>query len=87
METEMKSLESHDVWELVPFPAGKKTVGSKWVYKLKTRADGSIERFMYKARLVAQEFTQRYGSNYNETFCPVDREEYQSLCALIICTL
>ena len=73
METEMKSLKSNDVWELVPLPTGKKTVGSKWVFKVKSGADGSVER--YKARLVAQGFTQRYGSDYDETFCPVVRQE------------
>ena len=48
-------------------PPGRKKVGSKWVYKLKTGADGKIER--YKARLVAQGFTQKFG------FCPVARQE------------
>ena len=74
METEMKSLKSNDVWELVPLPTGKKTVGSKWVFKVKSGADGSVER--YKARLVAQGFTQTYGSDYDETFCPVVRRSH-----------
>ena len=41
-------------------------VGCKWIYKIKTRSDGSIE--CYKARLVAKVFTQEYGINYEETF-------------------
>ena len=49
------------------------------MYKAKTGADGSIER--YKARLVAQGFSQKYGMDYDETFCPVVRQE--SLCMLI----
>ena len=69
----MRSLKSNDVWELVPLPAGNKAVGSKWVFKVKLGADGSVER--YKARLVAQGFTQKYGSDYDETFCPVVRQE------------
>ena len=73
MEMEMRSLKDNDVWELVQLPAGKKAIGSKWVYKVKTGADGSLER--YKARLVAQGFAQRYGSDYDETFCPVVRQE------------
>ena len=73
METEMKSLKDNDVWELVRLPTGKKAVGSKWVYKIKTGADGAPER--YKARLVAQGFTQQFGSDYDETFCPVVRQE------------
>ena len=73
METEIKSLKQNDVWELVQLPKGRKTVGSKWVYKVKTGVDGSVER--YKARLVAQGFTQKYGTDYDETFCPVVRME------------
>ena len=73
MEAEMKSLKDNSVWELVDLPARKKAIGSKWVYKVKTGADGSTER--YKARLVAQGFTQQYGTDYDETFCPVVRQE------------
>ena len=62
MQTEMKSLKDNDVWELVELPANKKAVGSKWVYKIKTGPDGTPER--YKARLVAQGFTQKFGSDY-----------------------
>ena len=69
MDAEMQSLNSNDVWELVERPPGRKIVGSKWVYKVKTKADGSIER--YKARLVARGFTQQFGSDYDETFSPV----------------
>lgn len=73
MEIEMASLRENHVWDLVKLPAGKKTVGSKWVYKVKTGADGSVQR--YKARLVAQGFTQQYGTDFDETFCPVVRQE------------
>ena len=63
MKKEMNSLEENDVCELVELPAGRKPVGSKWVFKTKTNADGKIER--YKARLVAQGFSQKFGSDYD----------------------
>ena len=73
MENEMKSLKDHDVWDLVDLPEGKRIVGSKWVFKVKMAADGSVER--HKARLVAQGFTQRAGQDYDQTFSSVVRSE------------
>ena len=65
LSEEMKSLKDNEVWELTTLPPGKKAIGCKWVYKVKTNGDGSIER--YKARLVARGFDQKYGSDYDET--------------------
>uniref|UniRef100_A0A2N9EY92 Reverse transcriptase Ty1/copia-type domain-containing protein n=1 Tax=Fagus sylvatica TaxID=28930 RepID=A0A2N9EY92_FAGSY len=58
-------------WDLVDLPAGKSAIGCKWVYKIKTRSDGTVDR--YKARLVVKGFTQEYGINYEETFALVAR--------------
>ena len=69
MEEELASLETRGTWQIVPKPKNVRLVGCKWVYKLKTAADGSIQR--YKARLVAQGYTQREGDDYNEVYAPV----------------
>ena len=51
----MDSMVRNKVWELVDVPPGRKSIGNKWVFKMKRRADGSIDNF--KARLVAKGFT------------------------------
>ena len=69
MKIEMDALEKNKTWELVELPRGKKPVGCKWVFTVKYKADGTLER--YKARLVAKGYTQTYGVDYQETFAPV----------------
>nr|GFA61890.1 ribonuclease H-like domain-containing protein [Tanacetum cinerariifolium] len=60
---------THKEEELVELLKGRKAIRSKWMYKIKFRSSGEIDR--YKARLVAQDFRQKEGIDYEETFSPV----------------
>lgn len=66
---EMTTLEKNETWELVDLPMGKQPVGCKWVYTVKYKEYGFINR--YKVRLVSKGFTQTYGIDYHETFASV----------------
>ncbi|CAI7739660.1 unnamed protein product [Closterium sp. NIES-53] len=69
MESELKSIEENGTWELVELPKGRKAITSKWLFKIKTDADGKIER--YKSRLVAKGYQQKEKVDYKELFAPV----------------
>ncbi|KAL0553916.1 hypothetical protein IC582_007820 [Cucumis melo] len=71
MNDELQALEKTHTWDYVDLPAGKKPIGCKWIFKIKTHYDSSIER--YKARLVAKGYSQEYGIDYEETFASVAR--------------
>ena len=74
MKEELDALSKNHIWNLVTLPPGKSVVGCKWMYKIKTCSDGSIER--YKARLIAKDFTQEYKIDYEKTFTVVARISY-----------
>ncbi|WJZ99277.1 hypothetical protein VitviT2T_017734 [Vitis vinifera] len=80
MKEELDALTKNHTWDLVTLPPEQSVVGCKWIYKIKTRSDGSVER--YKTRLVAKGFTQEYGIDYEETFATVAR--ISSVRALLV---
>ncbi|RVX21560.1 Retrovirus-related Pol polyprotein from transposon TNT 1-94 [Vitis vinifera] len=69
VDEEVRALEKNGTWEITDLPRGKKPVGCKWIFTVKYKADGNVDR--YKARLVAKGFTQSYGIDYQETFAPI----------------
>ncbi|GJT51594.1 putative ribonuclease H-like domain-containing protein [Tanacetum coccineum] len=73
MQEEMQQFINQKVWTLVPLPAGKNAIGTKWILKNKRDARGIVVR--NKARLVAQGHRQEEGIDYDEVFAPVARLE------------
>ncbi|CAI7834636.1 unnamed protein product [Closterium sp. NIES-53] len=69
MESELKSIEENDTWELVELPEGRKAITSKWLFKIKSDADGKIEH--HKSRLVAKGYQQKEKVDCKEMFAPV----------------
>ena len=70
----MNDLRKNGTWEVVDLPIDQKTVGCKWLFIVKCKADDSVERF--KAKLVAKGFTQTYGVDYQKTFAPITKINY-----------
>lgn len=79
MKEEFNSLIQNKTWELIEKPKNASVIDNKWVYKIKYKSNGEIDR--YKARLVVRGFTQEYGINYYETFSPVVK--FSSLRAIL----
>lgn len=69
MKEEMASLKENRTWTLVDLPDGRKAIDNRWVFRVKRKPSGDIERF--KARLVVRGFSQVHGIDYDETFSPV----------------
>jgi hypothetical protein len=69
MNKEVDALQKNNTWHPVPQKPGTNIIDCKWVYKVKRKEDGNIDR--YKARLVAKGFKQSYGIDYEDTFSPM----------------
>jgi hypothetical protein len=69
MNLEFDALLCNNIWTLVPSTCNMNIVGCKWVFRLKCKADGSIDR--HKVRLVAKGFHQQPSVDFDETFSPV----------------
>ena len=76
---EMEQFVKQKIFDAVPKPTGQKVIGCKWVFKTKLDKDGQVER--YKAKLVAQDFLQVPGVDFEKMFAPVIR--YQMLQTLL----
>ncbi|KMQ84831.1 retrotransposon ty1-copia subclass [Lasius niger] len=79
IQEELDAHEKNGTWSIVPLPAGKKTIDSRWIFRNKRSPSGDVQR--YKARLCARGFTQYAGVDFKETFSPVVR--YDSLRILL----
>jgi hypothetical protein len=79
MVEEYDSIVKNSAWEIVPRSIDKLVVGSRWIYKVKQVADGSVEK--YKAKFVAQGFSKIEGIDNDETFAPVTR--YSSIRSIL----
>jgi len=69
MKEEYQYIIKNNTWDLVNFPRGKQPICCRWLFKLKFKADGSIDK--YKARFVANGYSQKKGIDFEETFSPI----------------
>jgi hypothetical protein len=69
MDRKINVLEQAGTWTTVPCPTDKNIVGCKWVFRLKRKANGSVEK--YKVRLIARGFMQIHGVDYFDTYSPI----------------
>src|SRR4051812_19537416 len=74
MNEEITAMHFRGTWELVPRPPTTCIVTCRWVFSVKHKPDGIVER--YKARLVARGFTQTYGIDFSDTFSPMARMSF-----------
>ncbi|KIJ12246.1 hypothetical protein PAXINDRAFT_52862, partial [Paxillus involutus ATCC 200175] len=82
MEAELKTMKKMNVYETAQLPKGQKAIGCRWVLEFKDNNKGGS---VYKARLVAQGFSQIPGVDYGSTFAPVIKPALVRLIAALAC--
>ncbi len=84
MDKKISTLEQASTWSTIPRPTNKNIISSKWVFRIKRKADGTIDK--YKAQLVAHGFTQIYGIDYFDTYSPVTKmASFRTILAMAAC--
>ena len=71
MQEEVEALHKNQTWKLMLLPPRRKTIGNKWVYKIKRDSNDQVER--YRARLVVKGYAQKNGVDFNKIIFPVVR--------------
>jgi len=82
MVDEMAYFHKNEAWDLVEFPAGRKPISRKWVFKKKTNVEGKLEK--YKARLVAKGYSKVPRIDFGDIFSPVAKETSIRLLLFVV---
>ena len=81
MNEEYNSIMRNKTWDLVELPIDKVPIGSKWLFKSKLKAYGSIDKF--KERLVAKAYSQQEGIDFEETYAPIGKLKHYQIVSFI----
>ena len=82
MIEELRALQDNHTWDVIPYPTQGKAIGCKWVYSIKLRFDGTLDR--YKARLVALGNRPGWGGLLGD-FCSRCQDDYSTTCPICCC--